>query len=159
MRYHLSEASLRKLAECHPDLQEVAKEAIKDSEIDFGISHGYRDPDYQFELFKKGRTFLDGRWVKTGAVVTYLDGYEKRSKHNFTPSPAFDIFLWPREIMYDSHHLAAVGHHIIATASRLRRMGKIASELRWGNNWNGNGLMVAKDDQEKFVDAPHFELI
>ena len=36
------------------------------------------------------------------------------------------------------------------------REGKITHKLRWGGNWNGDGLIV---EGQSLVDLPHFELI
>ena len=60
--------------------------ALKYSELDFGVSCGYRNIDKQAELYKSGRT------VK-GAILTNCDGIRKKSKHNQNPSQAVDIFV------------------------------------------------------------------
>ena len=72
MSYKLSERSLNNLAECHPDLQKIAHEAIK--EFDFVVIEGYRGEKEQNEAFAKGFSKL--RYPK--------------SKHNKRPSLAFD---------------------------------------------------------------------
>ena len=38
----------------------------------------HRTPHDQFNLFKQGRIFRNGSWVKTGPVVTHLDGFVKK---------------------------------------------------------------------------------
>lgn len=146
----LSQSSKKRLETCHPDLQLVIEESIKYSPVDFGISHGYRSPEEQNELYQKGRT-------KPGDVVTYLDGYNKKSKHNESPSDAVDFYCWPREIMYDTEHLAAVVGVILSTANRLYEEGKINSIIKSGGDWNQNGIFVRKDDSERFIDMPHIE--
>ena len=151
MAYFLSSSSKARLSTCHPDLQLIIEEAIKWSPIDFGVSHGYRSPEEQNELYKKGRT-------EPGQIVTYLDGYNKKSKHNESPSQAVDIYCSPSEIMYDPEHLCAVGGVIMATAARLYEEGKINSRLVWGNDWNKNGILIKKDGSERFVDIPHFQI-
>jgi peptidoglycan L-alanyl-D-glutamate endopeptidase CwlK len=152
MTHSLSQTSLKRLQTCHPDLQAVILEAIKYSPVDFGVSHGHRTPEEQNELYQKGRT-------TPGAIVTFMDGYVKKSKHNENPSKAVDIYCWPTEIMYDMNHLCTVGGVIMATAQRLYDEGKIKSRIKWGNDWNMNGILVLKDGSEKFIDAPHFEII
>lgn len=150
--YFLSDTSNRKLDTCHPDLQKIIREAIRWSPIDFGVSHGQRTPEEQNELYQKGRT-------TPGDIVTYLDGYEKKSKHNESPSDAVDIYCWPREIMYDQEHLAATVGVIMATAARLLEEGMITSRIRSGGDWNRNGVFVHKDKNERFIDMPHIERI
>jgi peptidoglycan L-alanyl-D-glutamate endopeptidase CwlK len=133
------------LATCHPDIQRVLNLAITRSAIDFGVSHGERTPEQQFELYQQGRT-------KPGQIVTHLDGYKKKSKHNASPSLAVDIFCWPQSIMYDEKHLCYVAGVIMSCAAELN------VPLRWGHNWNNDGLLVCKDPSERFSDMPHFEL-
>jgi hypothetical protein len=56
----------------------------------------HRTPSEQFEIFKKGRK-LDpstGKWVKVGTTFTPLDGFKKRSRHNFLGAQATDIILF-----------------------------------------------------------------
>jgi len=94
----------------------------------------HRTPQDQFELFKQGRTFRNGSWVKTGSVVTNLDGFVKKSRHNYFPATAFDtgIFNGTTYITED-----ALYKHV--------KEG-IRFELDWGGNWSG------------FTDRPHLEI-
>ena len=48
---------------------------------------------------------------------------------------------------------------ILYTARRLKEQGKITHDLRWGGDWNGNGIPVFLDANETFWDAVHFELV
>ncbi|MEI9810306.1 MAG: hypothetical protein WDO16_21890 [Bacteroidota bacterium] len=54
----------------------------------------HRTPADQFEIFKKGRTFKNGVWIKTGQVFTAKDGYIKLSRHNYLPCTAFDTGIF-----------------------------------------------------------------
>jgi hypothetical protein len=56
----------------------------------------HRTPAEQFEIFKKGRQFdtASGRWVKVGTTFTPLDGFNKKSRHNFLGAQAVDIILF-----------------------------------------------------------------
>jgi len=127
-----SNRSSLKIDTCHEKIQLLLNEAIKTSPIDFGISHGHRTPEEQKALFDKGRT-------AKGVIVTNCDGYRILSKHNHSPSIAFDVFCWPRDIMYNEQSLTIVAGHILLTAQRL------GINLQWGGLW-------------KFKDLPHFEL-
>lgn len=143
--HRLSKRSQSILATAHSDLQRVMNLAIQRSCVDFGISHGHRTPEEQNELYQQGRT-------KPGNIVTYLDGYTRKSKHNETPSLAVDIFCWPFPIMYDEKHLCYVAGVVLSCAKEL------GVDITWGHNWNGDGLFVCKDPTERFSDMPHFEL-
>ena len=151
MSYFLSQSSKARLETCHPDIQLIIEEAIKWSPIDFGVSHGHRSPEEQNELYKKGRT-------EPGDIVTYLDGFNKKSKHNESPSQAVDVYCWPREIMYDRDHLCAVAGVILSTANRLYDEGKISHRLTSGGDWNRNGVFTFKDKAETFQDLPHYQI-
>ncbi len=137
---------------CHPDLVTIINEALKVSPIDFGVAHGHRSPEVQNKLYQQGRT-------TPGKIVTHKDGFKKKSKHNHFPSMAIDIYCWPKKIMWDEDHLCVLGGVIIATAKNLKARGLIKHELRWGNDWNSDGVLVQKDPNERFIDLPHFELI
>ena len=140
-----SKSSLDKLNTAHPKLIKIMNEAIK--RYDFKVLYGHRSPEEQFELFKKGRTFTNGSWVKTGSVVTNLDGTVKKSKHNYYPSHAVDIVPYP----IDWNNL-----------QRFKDMAKIVIEVAkelnikiiWGADWDMDGDIK----EHTFIDYPHFEL-
>jgi peptidoglycan L-alanyl-D-glutamate endopeptidase CwlK len=72
-----SKRSLNNLAQCHPDLQKIAHELIK--EMDVVVICGHRGEKAQNEAFKRGTS-----------KVRYPN-----SKHNKTPSRAFDACPYP----------------------------------------------------------------
>jgi hypothetical protein len=76
--------SRAKLATCHPDLQLIAKDAIK--LVDFTIIFGHRTMEEQANLYARGRTV-------PGDVVTWAA--PGQSRHNSYPSEAFDFAPWP----------------------------------------------------------------
>lgn len=140
MSFSLSQRSLDILSKCHKDLQIVAQEAIKSSPYDFGISWGYRSPEKQNELYQQGRT-------KTGKIVTYVDGYNKKSKHNYLPSLAFDIVIYVDGKPTWNHDVyLEVGLHIMEVAEDLFEKDIIKNRITWGGFWH------------KFKDWPHFQI-
>lgn len=67
--------------------------------------YSYRSPEFQFELYKKGRELQNGVWVVVlkSQVVTDKDG-KTPSHHNVYPSQALDMYIkkngvviWPDE--------------------------------------------------------------
>lgn len=144
MAFSFGKRSLDNLATCHEDLQIIAEESIINSQIDFGISEGYRSVERQKELYDK--------------QLSKIDGINKKGKHNYSPSLAFDIYAYvsgKRNLAYDEKHLCLIAGTIIATANRLFRDGSISHVIRWGGNWDGDGEIVY---DQGFVDLPHFEL-
>ncbi len=85
--YKFGKTSSHRLSNCHKDIILVLNEAIKLTDIDFGVSCGYRSIDEQQELYKQGRN-------KAGVIVTYVDGVKIKSKHNNLPSLAVDIYAY-----------------------------------------------------------------
>lgn len=133
--YSFSNTSLKKLSECHKDLQRVAQLAIKISEVDFGISCGYRSPEKQAELYAQGRT-------KPGKIVTYVNGTTSKSKHNYKPARAFDVYAWVNgKVTWEVDY-----YHKIAEAVKLAA-DTFNIQVQWGGDW-GN-----------FKDYPHFQLV
>jgi peptidoglycan L-alanyl-D-glutamate endopeptidase CwlK len=133
MTFSFGPTSLARLDTCDVRLQEVAKRALEDSPYDFGIACGHRGQAEQDECCAKGLS-------KTPWPT---------SKHNSTPSRAMDIypFIDGKAAWNDIQAFKDVAHHILMTADRL------GTRLRWGGDWNFNGLQ-----DEKFIDMPHFEL-
>ncbi len=76
------------------------------------IISGYRNPKEQFELFKRGRTFSNGKWrvTESNKVLTDKDGYLVKSAHNYLPSAAIDIGLFDigRRLIYNSHQYTSI---------------------------------------------------
>lgn len=146
MSYHLSKRSLQKLSECDDDLEILAKEAIKESPYDFGISWGYRSPVKQRDLFLNGRD-TDGNIIDKRKIVTYVDGFNKKSKHNYMPALAFDIVAYVLgKVTWEPAIYLEIGTHIMEVAEDLFEKGLIKSRITWGGHW------------KKFKDWPHFQI-
>ena len=95
MSYKFSKTSLDRLATCHEDLQLIAKEAIKVSQVDFGIACGHRTKEDQLKAFRGG--------------FSKIDGITRKGKHNYSPSLAFDVYAWIGKASWDVAHLTYIG--------------------------------------------------
>lgn len=147
--YRFSKTSIERLTTCHRDLQIIFESAIESSLVDFGIACGVRTVKEQQELYASGRT-------KPGPILTHVDGIKKKSKHNHEPSLAVDIYAYyDGKAQWDRSHLTYLGGHIMATAAMLRAAGTIQSKLRWGGNWDGDGIVIS---DQNFMDLPHFDI-
>jgi len=139
--------SLEKLATCHEDLQKILKVAISRSKVDFGISEGHRTIERQYQLFLEGKS--------------KIDGYNSKGKHNVFKSEAADIYIYHadpstrKNLIYDKIHLAYVAGLIDSIAEELYSLGDITHKIRWGANWDSDGIV---DYDQTFDDYPHFEL-
>lgn len=157
----LSKTSKANYETLHIDLRRIIDRALIYSDIDFGISQGHRPPKEQFELYKKGRKQKGDEWVinDKSKIITYKDGYDKLSKHNYDPSMAFDFFVWvpgKRELVYDENHLIALASMFITIGKDLCNRGEIEYQVRSGMNWDCDGEILT---DQSFDDLPHIELI
>lgn len=139
-----SQRSLENISTCHVDLQLIAARAIEITPIDFGISEGHRSLEKQQEYFKKG--------------LSKIDGINKKGKHNYNPSMAFDFYIYVpgKKLSYDKYHLTFVAGLFIAVANMLILDNKIKHKVRWGGNWDSDGEIIY---DQSFQDLPHLELI
>ena len=147
MGHIFGERSRKQLDTCHPDLVLIMEEALDRSKVDFGISEGHRSIERQKQLFNEGKSKIDG--------VT------KRGKHNELPSMACDIYAYHpdldtrRKLVYDKSHLAYIAGVVDSEARRLLEEDYTTHMIRWGGNWDGDGVI---DFDQSFDDFPHFEL-
>jgi len=145
----------------HEDLRKIIDRALQCSAVDFGLAHGYRSPEVQFEYYKKGRKKIEGEWiiVNKSKVITYVDGYKQLSMHNYQPARAFDFYVWipgKKQLAYDDKHLIFVAANLLCVANKLYEEGEITHKIRWGGNWDSDGEIIY---DQNFDDLPHVELI
>ena len=137
MCHQFSKRSMQRMKGVHVDLITVFTEAIKHSQVDFGIpgSGGLRTPEDQNELFQKN--------------VSKCDGFLKKSLHQ--SGDALDFYAYVNgRASWDKVHLSLVAGVIMATAKRLKKEGKINSTIRWGGEFSSNTYHG--------WDMPHFEI-
>ncbi len=139
-----SQKSLKKLYTCHPDLQEVFQEVVK--HFDCTIISGHRSSEEQRELYKKGRSI-------SGPKVTYKDGYNKRSKHNYYPSLAVDVVPYPIDSKNTDRMKLFIGF-VLGIATELKEQGIIFHEIVSGIDWDKDTFI----HDHEFQDHPHFQM-
>lgn len=139
MGFELSERSRKRLEGVHPDLDLVVKAAIAITTQDFFVAEGLRTKARQQELvaLKMSRTLNSKHLPQPDgyghAVDIYPAGYPDLNK---VPLDAY----------------RAVRTAMMAAAEQL------GVELRWGNDWDGDGVEVGPDPDESFQDWPHYEI-
>ena len=147
MPFKFGTRSSQNLDTCHKDLQKIMKLAISRTQVDFGISEGYRSVERQKQLFDEGKS--------------KIDGINQKGKHNYNPSLAVDIYAYHpdletrRKLAYDRMTLAYIGGIVDACAAELLEKGETSHTIRWGANWDSDGVI---DYDQSFDDFPHFEL-
>lgn len=146
--YSFGNTSLKRLNSCHKDLIKIAKLAISRSRVDFGISEGFRSIAKQQEYYNAGKS--------------QIDGINKKGNHNYYPSLAFDFYAYHSDsetrakIAYDKCTLSYIAGILMSCASELLEKGEITHKLRWGGNWDMDGVIL---QDQSFDDLPHIELI
>jgi peptidoglycan L-alanyl-D-glutamate endopeptidase CwlK len=140
--HRLSKTSKGRLNSCNDDIQIIVNAAISVSRVDFGIAEGHRSVEKQQEYFKAGKSRVDGIKIK--------------GKHNYSPSQAFDIYGWVAgKINYEKETMCYLAGLIVGVSEMLYKDGKTDHKLRWGGNWDKDGIIL-KD--QSFDDMPHFEI-
>jgi len=127
MAYAFGTKSKSRLETCHEELQRLFNEVIKYK--DCSILEGVRGDKRQAELFKEGRSQLDGITKKSNHQVT-----KDRPK-----SLAVDVMPYP----IDWNDLK--GHAEFA-AFVFEKAVQLDIKIKWGGNW------------KSFKDNPHWEL-
>ena len=138
MKY--SKKSKAILKTVHEDLQLIFNEYIKQATVDISIMEGIRTAERQNHLYLQ--------------KLSKLDGYNKISKHQL--GRAIDIAIYGTNNIYDENHLCFVAGNLIGIAKKLYEEDKIDYILRWGGNWDNDGIII-KD--QNFKDLVHFELM
>lgn len=144
--YSFGKKSQMLLDTCHQDIQKVMNEAIKHK--DFSIAYGHRTKPEQFALFKQGRKFKNGKWVKVGPTVTDRDGNIKMSEHNYYPSHAIDILPYPFNGWKDLNQFMSLKEVIFEAAKT------VGVKLVWGADWDSDGDIK----EHSLQDYPHYQL-
>ena len=125
-----SEKSISKLSTCHPLLQRVFHEVVR--EFDCTILEGHRDKDRQNQMVADGKS-----------QVQWPDG-----KHNTVPSLAVDVTPYP--IKWDDRERQTLfAGYVLATAKAM------GVTLRWGGDWDRD--TEVRDNS--FDDLVHFEIV
>ena len=118
-----------RLSSCHPDLQKVFNQVIK--EIDCSILCGQRGEKEQNKAFDEGRS-----------KVRFPDG-----RHIANPSNAVDVAPYPID-WEDRERFHLFAGYVLGIADSM------GIRLRWGGDWDRD--WTVKDN--KFDDLPHFEI-
>lgn len=149
--YKFGERSIKQYNTIHRDLQLILDEVIK--VYDFSILEGLRSDERQYELFKEGRS--------------KLDGINKRSKHQGRPDRDGNIVSFAVDIMpykkgtnafsgktKDNARFYFLMGMVKITAKNLIKKGIITHDVRFGLDWDNDDIFT----DQNFDDLPHFEL-
>ena len=132
-----SRSSIQKLSTCHESLQQIAHKAI--IHTDFTVLEGHRDQKQQDLYYSKGVSKLKF----------------PHSKHNSSPSRAFDIAPYiSGKVLINPAGVAEYGQFYYMAGVVMSIAHNLGTPLRWGGDWNNNGAF----SDNNFNDLFHFEL-
>jgi hypothetical protein len=131
MSYKLtSERSIRVFGEIHKELQELVLEVLKN--MDISLIEGYRSLDRQYELFKEGKS--------------HIDGMTRLGNHNHKPSRAVDIIPYVKGVNpFDGSKRSELLFDKMIIEFKLAAL-KLDIDISCGADW------------VTLVDKPHIEL-
>lgn len=138
----------RDISQAHPELQTFFAFGKRTFELEFPDftvrpTCVYRSVAEQLEEFKAGRS--------------QLDGVHKIGKHNTTPTDAIDVGIFRRS---DGRYLDEIAGFPPSFRKALYAfIGLLAQQhgLRWGGDWDGDGIPVDIDPDEHLNDVYHLE--
>ena len=128
--YKYGKSSTARLATCHPDLQRLFNELIKDWDI--SILCGHRSKEDQNAAVRAGNS-------KT---------VWPNSKHNSTPSKGIDAALYPVDWNDTGRHYMFVG----MVKQKAKDLG---IDITCGADWDNDN----NTDDQTFNDLVHFEVV
>lgn len=160
-QYVFSTSSKGHLSRCHPDLALVLNLALKRSNVDFGIYESSRTIAEQQKYFNDGASSINPQAYQT------KEDLAKVAKHIVIPEHIY--FKWSRAVdikvseshngerlTFDYVHLSYLAGVITSVAKELFQQGEITHIIRWGGDWDSDGV-IALD--HKLKDLVHFEII
>ena len=149
MTFYYGTASTRNLQTCHRDIQATMNLAIYISDVDMSAVCGKRGEVAQEKAFDDG----------------FSKAHFGESPHNFVVKddggcPACDMIPWKdgKGQWNDKALFHRMADFIMEANKQLLGWGIVKHELVWGNDWNGNGIIVENDPAENFIDRPHWQL-
>ena len=154
--YNLGNTSNKRLNTCNSDIQLIIREAIKVTQIDFGVAQGERTIEQQQEYYNDGKSKIN-----PSTYIT-LEALLDKAKHIVDgdirkKSDAVDIYAYVNgKASWDNRYLCYLGGVITSTASRLFNEELVKTKIRWGGNWDNDGEIIT---DQSFQDLPHFESI
>ena len=143
--------SLKRLDTCDEDLQVLMLDVLARCPWqdpvsgmiipDISVTCGFRNEEAQDLAFKRGTTQV--KWPD--------------SNHNSHPSPAVDVVPYHNarpHIHWDDIDEMEALSRLILECSDIRGIW-----VRWGGDWDRDGVRVDRDSDESFLDGPHYELV
>lgn len=159
--YKYGRRSLAVIETLHPDLQKICHLAIKRSYSDISLHEGARLVSEQQEYFDNGKSKINPKDYPS------IESLAEKAKHivipnhpDFDKSRALDFHVAEKykgkSLAWNDTHLAYIAGVFISCAQELYEKGEITHILRWGGDWDSDGIIGL---DHTLRDFPHLELI
>jgi len=159
-KYFFGTRSKRVKETLHEDLQLILDLTINRTYTDVGLHEGARSIETQRKYFKDGKSRIN--------PDMYVSKHDlcKLAKHIVIPgdtyfgkSRAVDLHVSERhgdtKLTWDKAHLCYLAGVIQSCAQELYEKGLVSHLVRWGGDWNMNGIISLDQSLDDLV---HFEL-
>lgn len=144
--------SSRNISDAEPELQRLQAEIQKRFQSHF--------PEWELRPTTVFRSPEDQKKAFDGGFSN-IDGIKKLGEHNYYPSRAIDngIFrkkdgAWLDDLLTKKHVSQEQYKGMYGVYGLIAQIGG----LRWGGDWNANGITVTPDPEESLNDIYHIEL-
>jgi len=142
---------MRRLVTCNSILQFLFQEVIE--------RLPWTDPSSGITI--KDCTIVCGHRSKKEQDEAVRKGFSKAkfpsSKHNIIPSEAVDAMPYHKALPHihwkDLDEMEIFSKLVLASAKDL------VLPIRWGGDWDMDGVRVDRDPDERFMDGPHYEML
>jgi peptidoglycan L-alanyl-D-glutamate endopeptidase CwlK len=134
-KYRLSKKSLSHLKQVNKIVVELVKRTILITPVDFGIlkNGGFRTPEMQHELYKKG--------------YSQLDGYVKISHHQLGNAVDMVPYIEKSYTWESVKAFKDINEAVLKVWAEMEKEGKVTGvQLVWGGDW------------KSFKDYAHYEI-
>ena len=135
------DTSIKRLSQVDDRLKELFEEVVR--HYDCHIMCGMRTTEEQQELFALGRS-------KPGRIVTYVDGVNKKSSHQF--GRAVDVAPWFEEVPHIRWDNEKDWFHFAGFVKGVAALKGIP--VIWGGDWDSDFDL----EDQRFNDWPHWEI-
>jgi peptidoglycan L-alanyl-D-glutamate endopeptidase CwlK len=164
-----SETSSARLATCHPALQKLMWQIVRD--MDIAILEGWRSPEKQLEYYEQGKSkvlkskhnhmeVLSGvrqPWALAVDIAPYPINFGSTPKeilrqHIDTKMTAATMATLEKKFIQASQAVARFYYLAGMVKERARNLN---ISIRWGGDWDGDYRFF----DQTFYDLVHFELV
>ena len=149
------------LETCHIDLKLIHNTAISQCPVDYGLHAGERTIEEQQKYFDEGASRINPKSYPSEEDLAKVAKHITIPGHpDYDKSRATDHHIstkyGDKPLTWNEIHLAFTAGYLIRVSHELYSSGKVKHILRWGGDWDSDGVIGL---DQTLQDMPHLELI